>query len=71
MAWNIIEEKERFIIQCTGDELEATLPDEVVEEASMNPDLQIAINETYSERGIFEFYVQKKDTKPFDIEHDD
>lgn len=65
MPWNIIEEKERYIIQCSGDELAFFLPEEVLMEATENEELQKAIDEQYSKSRVLETYVQKKDMVSF------
>ncbi len=63
MSWNIIDDGERYIVQCTGDELAMTLPDEILNDVN----LEKYIEDVYSDKSLFEFFVLKKDMTDFDI----
>jgi len=63
MPWNIIDEGERFVIQCSGDEIAMLLPEEII--STDDEEIKKAIDEQFNKSHILEIYVKKSDMVHF------
>jgi hypothetical protein len=63
MPWNIIDEGERYVIQCSGDEIAMLLPEEI--HLTEDEETRKAIDEQFNKSHIIEIYVKKSDMVHF------
>lgn len=63
MPWNIIDEGERYIIQCSGDEIEMLLPEEI--NFIDDEEIKKAIDKHFDKSHVLEIYVKKSEMVHF------